>query len=364
MLRNLRLNNYRNYPECEVNFTTGIHLVIGQNGQGKTNLIESIFLLSTGSLIRGSRDKDAILAGQTTSVVSGELTETGTELSVVIDLTARKKARLNGASLPRASDLLGRLPTVSFVSSDLDVVREEPSARRNFLDLQLSQISSAYFRNLVAYRRSLEQRNACLKAAQQGDRSFLGAMDAYTEQMAVHGAYLREERNLFMERLNFSAGEIHRTLGSGESFELQYEQKDLSIGTEELRQAYDRNIDADIQRGTTQLGPHRDDFSITVAGKDARQFSSQGQQRTAAIGLKLGVIPLILENLSIKPIILLDDVLSELDTSRRSLLVEWLAQQEMQSFLTCPEAEQAGRMIMDRSSILEVDSGKVVTKNP
>ncbi len=359
MLKNLRLVNYRNYPECQITFTSGIHLVVGQNGHGKTNLIESIFLLSTGSLIRGSRDRDAILSGQTQSVVAGELAETGTELSVVIDLSARKRARLNGASLPRASDLLGRLPTVSFVNSDLDVVREEPSARRAFLDLQISQISPAYFRNLVAYRRGLEQRNACLKAAQQGDRSFLEPMDAYTDLLALHGSHLREQRHSFLQELLVSSGKIHSTLGQGESFELEYEQKDLSVGVEELRLAFERTIDSDIGRGTTQLGPHRDDFSVTIAGKDARQFSSQGQQRTAAIALKLGAIPLILRNLEINPIILLDDVLSELDSFRRGLLVEWLSKQEMQTFLTCPEAQQAGDMMVQRSTILEVDQGQV-----
>ena len=356
VIERLSLTDFRNYARTELRPSPGFNIVSGSNAQGKTNLLEAIHLVSTGRLLRGVRDARAIRNEANMAVVAAELSKTGTTIRVELQRRSKRRAMLNGASLARPSDLLGRVPTVSFSSLDLLVVRGEPSDRRHFLDSELAQIYPAYLRHLSVYRRAKEQRNALLKAAQdsfQADELF----EVWEGQLAEHGMELRSFRRRWVDSLSPLAAEAHAALGGGELLALSYVCK--GGDGDDLVASLSQTRANDVLRGFTTVGPHRDDVQIDVAGLDARHYGSQGQQRTAVIALKLAVMRSATEVLGHPPVLLLDDVFSDLDKSRRASLVGRAIDQGGQVFLTCTESEQAGVELFGRSKVFRVVSGTV-----
>lgn len=309
-------------------------------------------------MLRGVRDSEAIRQNEHGCLVESELM-TGTTIGATLEHGARKKFFLNGASLPRASDILGRLPSVVISIFDLEIVRGDPSDRRMFLDIELSSLSPAYLRHLSIYKRALEQRNALLKMAQEravDEFSF----DTWEEPLAKEGAELRRLRGEYLASLGTKVTRYHEQLSSQpENLTLKYTLKDESCDTESLLKAYQSNRRADIHRGTTQIGPHRDDIEIQIDEKEARLFGSQGQQRTAVIALKLGTLEMAKEQLGEPPLLLLDDMLSDLDAERRARLCHVVATEAGQAILTCTEASAAGDEILDRSVVYAVQQGTV-----
>lgn len=352
MVRSLRLLNFRNYAELELQLEAGLQLVTGPNAQGKTNLLEAIAFVCTGRLLRGLRDVEAIREGADRMEVHAELEPSGTELGIHLERGSRKRATLNQASLPRASDLIGRQPIVTFSNTDLPIIREGALHRRLFLDTELSQLHPAYLHHLTVYRRALDHRNALLKQEPPADRALL---ETWEDQLSTHGDAIRDYRQRFIAALQPEAERVQEALGAGETIRLEYEMADPGPLGETLPQ----NRHQDLRRGTTTVGPHRDDFLIEVGGRDARHFGSMGQQRTAALSLKLGVIPLIRDRLSESPLVLLDDVLSELDENRRSALLVWVKSIAGQVILTCNEPEQAGPAAREASAVWHVLQGTV-----
>lgn len=354
-LSKLVLSHYRNFEVQEWVPSLGVNLVVGRNAQGKTNLLEAVGLLSTGRILRSVKDDSAaIRIDSDVAEVRGEVANSGTELKVVLRRGQRRRGYLNGVGLARTSDLLGRLPTVVFSQSDMAIVRGDASERRRFLDLELSQMYPVYLRHLTAYKRALEQRNALLKQAQTmqiESESF----EIWEAQLAEHGLALREYRIRFIDELGRRSQQVHAGLSRGEVLRLAYEVVDEISLVDSLSQGRAR----DIHRGSTQTGPHRDDCAIFVNEKMMRIYGSQGQQRTAVLSLKLATIELVEQALGRPPIILLDDVLSELDIVRREQLLEVVLQTKTQTVLTCTEADQAGDSIQKNASIFAVQAGNV-----
>ena len=354
LVERLSLKFFRNYEGLELFPGSGFNIVSGQNAQGKTNLLEAVYLCSTGRLLRGSRDAHAITHGHETGSVEVQLAGTGTTITIELRRGVRKRVLLNGASLGRPSDVLGRLPTVSFSAADLEIVRGEPAERRHFLDSELSQIYPAYLRHLSVYKRALEQRNALLRTAQDAHVGS-DAFEPWEEQLASHGIEIRRYRAEWVESIDPLAAEAHADLGGGERLVLGYQPRDEG----ELIENLASGRGDDIRRGATSVGPHRDEMAIEVGGTDARQFGSQGQQRTAVIALKLAVLSSATALLGVPPVLLLDDVFSDLDQCRRSKLVERSLAVGGQAFLTCTEPEQAGVELIGRSKVFRVVSGTV-----
>jgi DNA replication and repair protein RecF len=357
-VRTLTLDHFRNYESLELSLSEGIHILAGQNAQGKTNLLEALYLLSSTRLLRGMKDTEAIMAGADRASATAELEPSGTQVSVVLERSARKKVLLNGMGLPRASDVLGRLPCVCISSADLPIVSGEPSDRRLFLDLELSQLYPAYLRHLAVYKRAVEQRNSLLKAAQSSyvsDELF----ESWEAQMAQHGAELRAFRMRLLDLLTPYAQAAHHHMGSGESLSLGYLPKDEFLSGEQLGEGLQSTRRGDIARGSTSIGPHRDDFRIEVADREARIFGSQGQQRTAMVSIKLGTMELEREERGFAPLLLLDDILSDLDESRRAHLMDWVLSNASQTVLTCTESSAAGPAILSNARIFHVSAGTI-----
>lgn len=354
----VNLEAFRNYASLTLVLAPGFNVLSGKNAQGKTNFLEALYLLSTTRLLRGQRDSEAILAGRSRAQAAVELTGSETRLSIVLEAGIKKRAAINGLSVPRASDLIGRLPCVCVSAQDMALVRGEPADRRLFLDLELSALSPAYLRHLTHYKRALEQRNALLRDSREWMQP-AELFEPWEEQMASHGAALRTARLEFVSRLAAPAAEIHERMGSGETVDLKIELKDPALDSAALLAALSSTRTADAARGGTGVGPHRDDLRIEIGEKEARLYGSQGQQRTAVIAIKLGCLHIGREELGFPPLLLLDDILSDLDESRRRLLVEVVLERAGQAVLTCTEAGAAGAKILDLAKVFHVEAGQV-----
>lgn len=360
-VRTVSLEGFRNYRSLELDLAPGFNVLAGPNAQGKTNFLEALYVVSTTRLLRGQRDAEAIMEGAPRAMVVAETIEGGTRLGITIPAGGRKRASLNGLNLPRAADLIGRMPCVSISTTDMEIVRGEPSERRLFLDLELSGLFPGYLRHLTMYKRALEQRNALLRDARE--RFVSGALyEPWESQMAEHGSAMRAARVAFVDRLSPTTARTHSRMGSGEKLEVRYAPKDLASDSFALESALEASRSSDVGRGGTSVGPHRDDLTIEIDEREGRLYGSQGQQRTSVIAIKLATLEVAREELGLPPLLLLDDILSDLDEHRRALLVDIVLENAGQAVLTCTEAEAAGQRILDQAQLFEVRAGTVTAR--
>lgn len=348
----LELTDFRNYERLSFEPGSGLNVLVGPNAQGKTNLLEALYALATTKSHRTSRDTELVRFGSPLARMVAGVERAG-DLSQDLELsiggggvgTSGKLVKVNQSKMPRLTDLLGHLNAVLFASTDLDIVRGEPEERRRFLNYEISQVSPRYALALAAYRRALEQRNRLLKDFKHGggDRA---SLEAWSAPVVEHGARLVERRKGYLARLSVLAAEVHQTLtGGNETLDVRYEssfETDEATTAEELasvfRDALLKVRREELARGVTVRGPQRDDLTFKIGPPggvllDARIYGSQGQQRTVALALRLAEKRLIEESVGEAPIVLLDDVLSDLDESRRNQIFA-LALSEGQTFLT------------------------------
>jgi len=358
LLSTLGLETFRNYDQLHLELGSGLNVIEGPNAQGKTNLLEAIYLLSTTRLLRGQRDGEAIKEGTHRARVSALTAEIETRLEIVLEKGLRKKALINGLGLPRASDIMGRLPSVCISAVDMAIVRGDPADRRMFLDLDLSSLYPAYLRHFAAYKRALEQRNALLKEARE-HRIPEDVFEPWEMHLSEHGAAIRRMRMDYVANLAPVAEQRHELMGDGESLKVSYQLKDEAGSSEALTLELARSRGQDIARGSTGIGPHRDDLRITIDGLEARLYGSQGQQRTSVVSIKLASLEVVTNQLGSKPLLLMDDIFSDLDIRRRALLVEIVIEKAGQALLTCTEAESAGKRILELAQLFSVRGGEV-----
>ena len=354
----VRLFDFRNYEHVEVELGPALNVLTGANAQGKTNLLEALYLVSTARLLRGQRDGEAIRDGATTGRVEAQLGPIDTLVAVQLQAGVRKRSFLNGYGLPRASDILGRLPAVCVSAEDLSLSRGEPADRRLFLDLELAALYPAYLRDLGVYKRALEQRNALLRHAAE---SYVAeaTFEPWEAQLGEYGANMRASRTAYVGRLNGLVRQLHDRLAPGEALALTYVARDTAASGEELVEMLAARRSDDIRRGSTSLGPHRDELSISTGGRDVRLFGSQGQQRSSTISIKLGALKLAEAERGAPPLLLLDDVFSDLDAGRREALVDLILGSAGQVVLTCTEASAAGQRVLGYARLFTVSDGTV-----
>ncbi|AIE85154.1 DNA replication/repair protein RecF [Fimbriimonas ginsengisoli] len=352
------LDGFRNYDHLQLSLSPGFNVLAGRNAQGKTNFLEALYLLATTRLLRGQRDAEAVYDGRSRAIVAAEMLEGRSRLAITLERGVRKRASLNGLNLPRAADLIGRLPCVSIGSEDMAIVRGEPTDRRLFLDLELSSLYPGYLRHLTLYKRALEQRNALLRDARENAVP-AALYEPWEAQLAEHGAALRVYRRNFVDRLAPTTETTHARMGSGEKIRVAYAAKDETADSNALADALAATRMADVARGGTSCGPHRDDMTVEIEGREGRLYGSQGQQRTSVIAVKIATLEVARQELGVPPLLLLDDILSDLDERRRALLVEVVLENAGQAVLTCTEADSAGARILEQARVFEVVSGTV-----
>lgn len=422
LIRQLKLQNFRNYVELDLNPGPGINLLHGENAQGKTNILEAISMIATTRSLRAGRESELILKHSDTASVTAEIgreREGDAEIQVSVFQTDKKTVRVNGMKRNRILDLLGVFNAVFFGSMDLNIVTGEPADRRHYLNVEISQISPRYVFDLAHYKRILEQRNRLLKDLRERPRpASESGLEAWNEQLVRFGSPLIEKRKFYLERLAPLADQIHRELTDGKEGltvrylpsiplpepdalkagaivrEMNSEDRYLaslksevqSSGTMEsgerptagnqlesalrepdaILQAFQRHLNSvaadEARRGVTLVGPQRDDVQFLIDGSEARIYGSQGQQRTVALAIKLAEFQLIEDYVGEPPVMLLDDVMSDLDDSRRKHLLAWV-RRRCQTFITCTNLRSFPDEILNEATLFRVVNGTLTKES-
>lgn len=418
-VRRLKLTSFRNYRELEFIPEEGLNILHGANAQGKSNILEALYLLATTRSLRAGRESELILRGSEMAHVNADVEreregEVGLQVSVFS--TDKKAVRINGLKRDKVLALLGEFNAVFFGASDLAIVNGEPSDRRHYLNVEISQISPRYVYDLGHFKRVLEQRNRLLRDLRDRPRPARETgLDAWNAQLVNYGSTIIEKRKFYIERLSPLADRIHRELTDGkESLEVRYlpniplpiagaespravressrEDHYVAAAAEETESGGDSRIDSpagstrptapesalsatesisdafrrqlavvaadEARRGLTLIGPQRDDLGFYIDGLEARVYGSQGQQRTVALALKLAEFRLIEDYVGEAPVMLLDDVMSDLDDARRGHLLQWM-RRRCQTFLTCTNLRSFPKEVLAEAATFRVVAGTV-----
>lgn len=360
VIKSLKLKNYRNYELLDMTFDSKTNILYGDNAQGKTNILEALYLSGTTKSHRGTKDRDLIQFGRDESHLETIVEKKGMEFQIDMHLkkNSPKGIAINKIPIRKASELFGIVHFVFFSPEDLNIIKDGPAGRRRFIDLELSQIDKVYLSNLANYNRIINQRNSLLKELYRQEH-LMDTLDIWDMQLAQYGEKVMEGRQKFIQQVNQIISDIHYKLTGGrERITLSYES---SIGNLSLEQALKKNRERDIRMKSTSVGPHRDDLCFLSGDLDIRKFGSQGQQRTAALSLKLSEIELVKKVIRDTPILLLDDVLSELDKHRQNYLLDSI--HDIQTVITCTGLDEFVNHRFSINKIFRVESGNVTKEN-
>lgn len=357
-IKEIELKNFRNYENLNLSFDEKINFIIGNNAQGKTNLIESIFMSSMGKSFRTSKDGEMIGFGKdfcsVKTVACKEFSDT--EIEIILKKDSGKFIKVDGVNALKTSDLLDNIYIVIFSPEDLKIVKDEPEKRRKFIDRELSIIRPSYYDALSSYKKVLMQRNTYLKEKTIN----FSILDIWNIQLAKYGSKIISMREDFIKKINRISSEIHDNITNGkEKSSLEYDPniKNQDELEEKIYEEIKKAEENDLRLRTTTRGPHRDDIQFFIDGINVRSFGSQGQQRTAALSLKLAELNLIKEETGENAILLLDDVMSELDSTRQEFLIKSLS--DIQLFITATEITEALKETSESGKIFKVNGGKI-----
>lgn len=363
-IQRLTLDNFRNYETGDIALADEVNVFIGENAQGKTNALEAIYFLAMGKSHRTGKDSECIRSTASRASVRGEITVKEHPHSLQIDITANgKRASVNGVSQPKMTDFLGHFQVVLFAPEDLQLVKGSPGVRRRFIDMELGQTHPKYLYHLTQYNRVLQQRNTLLKQAKV-DWDYIGVFD---EQLAEHGAEVTLRRHRFIKEMKKYASNIHEHIARGrETLCIAYQpsirlESDFTLETvNSLTSQYLRLLQTkrqqDFQTGYTSVGPHRDDMVFYIDDQSVQSFASQGQQRTVALAIRLAEIEFIHEEVGDYPVLLLDDVLSELDDHRQTNLIISM-HDRVQTVITTTSLAPFHGMLEGQMRLFHVHSG-------
>ena len=400
-INGLVLENFRNYKNLEIEFDERRNLIVGENAQGKTNLVEAIYLTAFAKSFRTNNSADMILFGETSGRVSADITSEDIDknVSITIRSDGKKMIKKDGKVVKKTADLLNTVVVIVFTPDDLRIIKDSPEKRRAFINRELSQMRPRYYEQLRRYNEALKEKNALLKgffnvkkktftradnlslndvSPDYAKGSSEGAettnpydnsrrynedlLDVYDRQIADAGYELIRYRMEFVEMLSEEAAEIMKNISDGrESLEIKYKTAcnyvTASEGREILYSQIRNNREKDIYNGSATLGPHRDDIEFYINGNDARKFGSQGQQRTIALSLKFAEIRIARQILGEAPVLLLDDVLSELDPGRQRFLISEI--DDVQLFITSAELADEVRSALQGGTLFRIEEGNV-----
>ncbi|MDR0273178.1 MAG: DNA replication/repair protein RecF [Clostridiales bacterium] len=340
ILKNFSATGFRNLEIKNQELSPGTNIIFGNNAQGKTNFLEAIYFCAFGRSLRARSDSELIKRNEKITHIRLETERAGmfSVLDARIELMGKKSVKsvaIDFISVKHMKDLFGRVLVVMFSPEDLRLIKAGPSERRRFMDMEICQLSPVYYSDLREYHRALKQRNALLKILQK-DKSQYDGLSIWDEQLTKCGLKIMKTRSAFVKKINEIAAEIHKNITRGEeTLELEYKP---GISPDMFKKTIEGSHEKDIFRGTTSDGIHTDDIEFTINNISARHFGSQGQQRTAALSAKLAEIEIIRQSKNETPILLLDDVLSELDKHRQKFLFEQI--KNLQTIVTCTGTEE------------------------
>lgn len=341
-IKNLKLKDYRNYKSLDLDFSKNINIIFGDNAQGKTNILEAIFLCASGKSHRTQKFFELIRMGEEKNNIELNLSknENNIKINMQFDKHEKRNLSINDIKIKKIGNLMGNLIAVFFSPDELKIIKGSPTERRRFLDITISQFKPRYFYALQQYNKVITQRNILLKELFE-KRDLIDTLDVWDIQLASIGSYIIKSRIDFIKQLNSMANKKHVLLTDNiEDLKIDYEPSfpiQLDLSKDEIEKDFYSKLksyrNTDIKRGLTTVGPQRDDFLVTINNKDLKLYGSQGQQRTAVLSMKLAKIDIIYQDTGMYPILLLDDVFSELDSKRQKCLLEVL--ENVQTFITC-----------------------------
>ena len=359
IIRSIELRNFRNYENLDIEFDEGTNILYGDNAQGKTNILEAAYMSGTTKSHKGSRDKEMIRFEENEAHIRTVVEKNDKQFQIDMHLrrNGSKGVAINKIPIKKASELFGILNIVFFSPEDLNIIKNGPAERRRFIDLELCQLDKLYLSDLTSYNKVLNQRNRLLKdIAYRPD--LLDTLSVWDAQLIEYGRRIIDKRKTFVDELNQIIQQIHSNISGGkENLILKYEPNiDDIFFEDELSRAKNK----DLKLCQTTVGPHRDDMLFSIDGVDIRKYGSQGQQRTSALSLKLSEIDLVRKSIHNTPVLLLDDVLSELDSNRQNYLLNSIT--DIQTIITCTGLEEFVKNRFQIDKIFQVISGEVFEK--
>lgn len=354
IIKNLNLTNFRNYKKQQIEFSPGINIIYGLNGMGKTNIIEAIYYFQSGKSYRCIKEKEVINFEENWSKIEAEFVKESSDSNAMIFISDTKSIKLNGALIDRLSEIVGEYSMVIFTPDYLNLIKEGPGIRRNFLDSFISQVKPQYFKNLINYYKILKQRNNILK---KRNASLLSTLDVWDEQLSVLGTQICKMRGQAIEKINNTVNLINDDCDITENIKIIYNPS-IKGDYEDKENFYNLLLtsrERDLEKGITMTGPHRDDFDIFMNDINIKKYGSQGQMRSCVLKLKLSECEIIREKTGEEPILLLDDVLSELDENRRRFFLSRIKNKQI--IITCTDREN---FFDEECFIFRVEKGNVV----
>ena len=365
-IENMFLQSFRNYEKQNIELNRYLNIFYGQNAQGKTNIIESIFLLSTGKSHRTQKDSELInwKSNESRVSISYVRDDSKNTIDMYLKHNVKKYIKLNGVRLQKTGELLGNLNTVIFSPDHMKIIKEGPVERRRFIDIVLSQVKPGYYYNLCQYIKVLQQRNNLLVNA-KANSQLVKTIDVWDEQLIEYGIKLIRERSSFINNINKLAAEVHKKITNNrEELNISYKSS-IDIEDEaEIKRNYIKDLELfrtiDLRRGITHKGPHRDELNFLINNNDVKTYGSQGQQRTSLLSLKIAELKFMEAEDETLPILLLDDVFSELDTERQRYLIQFI--RDVQTVITSTDVEYFKNIDIEGYSLYNVSGGDVVKK--
>lgn len=355
-IESLALKDFRNYEKLDMNFSKNINILYGDNAQGKTNILEAIYISATTKSHRNSKDKDIIRFGKDDSHIRLNLKkrEVGHRIDMHLRRNQTKGVAIDGIPIRRSTELFGLINIIIFSPEDLSIVKNGPGERRRFMDMEICQLSRIYYSNLLRFNKILDQRNNLLKQINFNPKN-ADTLDVWDEQFIDAGKAIIKERTNFIEMINGIIKEIHGFLTSDkEKLEIKYEP---NVEIDRFEKVLKEKRQIDLKNSITMTGPQRDDFGVFINGSDVRVYGSQGQQRTAALSLKLAEIEMVKKIINDNPILLLDDVMSELDSKRRDALLSRIS--DIQTIITCTGYDDFIRQRINVDKIYKISDGAI-----
>ncbi|WP_446898171.1 DNA replication/repair protein RecF [Clostridium sp. LBM24168] len=358
-IKYLQLVNFRNYKELTIELNKRINIFIGDNAQGKTNILESIYYCSIGKSFRTNKDKELINWNGKEAYIKSYIIRHGLDKKIEIKIfkEGKKGININSIKLNKLSDLMGVFNVVMFSPEDLKIIKDSPIFRRKFLDMELCKLSKKYYFNLIRYNKVLSERNILLKKWSDKDKNIL---DIYDGQLSKYGEVIVDFRNRYINELNKRGKSIHFDITSGvEKIEFKYVTSITNLVSirKNLLDNLTKNRKNDIEKRSTSCGPHRDDFNVIINGADVRNYGSQGQQRTSVLTIKFASLEIIKDKTGEYPVLLLDDVLSELDESRQKYILSSI--NKIQTFITCAGINDIKKYIKKENQLFRVKNGGI-----
>ena len=368
ILTKINLINFRNYSKCNIKLNDKVNIFIGNNAQGKTNILESIYVLALTKSYRTNYDEFLKRKGSDSYKIKGSLKigKYSKEISISV-LNNDKKVFINGTNVKKISDYVSTLNVILFSPEDIETIKGAPSLRRDLLNIEISQLYQQYIKNYNEYNKILKMRNDYLKLMYTNGISDYRYLDVLTDNLIERAAYIYKERIEFIRKINKNISLIYKNLTVNDNLTITYESnidiidKSIEEIKKLLKNKYSTNYNKEIVAGMTLYGPHRDDYHFLINGNDIKIYGSQGQQKMAMIAFKLAEISIFEEITGTKPILLLDDIFSELDKKKKNRIINYI-KDNIQVIITANDTVGISNKLLKNATIFKVENGKIIDK--